>query len=164
MIFVTVGLHFQGFERLVKKIDEIAAGTSEKVIVQIGHTNYEPRNAEYFKSLPQDDIEELCRSARVIICHDGAGSMIIALRYGKPIIVVPRLKKYGEILYDNKVDLGKQLAKEGALTLVWDTEDLPSALSHIDTNPRQFKSDRKLVHRLKEYINQLRQLGEKEKL
>ncbi|RKY56218.1 MAG: beta-1,4-galactosyltransferase, partial [Candidatus Neomarinimicrobiota bacterium] len=38
MIFVTVGSHYKGFERLVEKMDEIAGKIEEEVIMQIGYT------------------------------------------------------------------------------------------------------------------------------
>jgi len=40
MIFVTVGTHDQGFERLVKKMDEIAGQIDEEVVIQVGYTDY----------------------------------------------------------------------------------------------------------------------------
>ena len=38
MILVTVGTHVLGFDRLVKKMDEIASKIDEEVIIQIGNT------------------------------------------------------------------------------------------------------------------------------
>ena len=45
MIFVTVGMHTAGFERLVKKMDEIAGKIDEEVIMQIGGTSI-PRKTQ----------------------------------------------------------------------------------------------------------------------
>jgi UDP-N-acetylglucosamine transferase subunit ALG13 len=47
MIFVTVGTHYQGFDRLIRKMDEIAGKIEEDVIMQIGSTQYKPINAKY---------------------------------------------------------------------------------------------------------------------
>ncbi len=38
MIFVTVGTHHQGFDRLVQAADELAAELDEQVVIQRGVT------------------------------------------------------------------------------------------------------------------------------
>jgi beta-1,4-N-acetylglucosaminyltransferase len=48
MIFVTVGLHYQGFDRLIMKMDALAGMIDEEVVMQIGSTKYKPENAKYF--------------------------------------------------------------------------------------------------------------------
>ena len=44
MIFVTVGTHEQGFDRLIKEIDRLKEQNviEEDVIIQKGYTEYEP--------------------------------------------------------------------------------------------------------------------------
>ena len=155
MMFVTVGMHYQGFDRLIQKMDEIAGRIDEKVIMQIGSAQYEPENAEYFRFSSGGEIEEFCRDARVVICHDGAGSIIMGLKCGKPLVAVPRMKKYGEVPYDTQHDLATELAKAGVITVVWDVGQLESALRDMDTGPRRLDQGEKLVPKLKEYVNQL---------
>ena len=48
MIFVTAGNHFQGFERLLKKVDEIAHRIPHEIVIQRGYSKYVPQNAKYF--------------------------------------------------------------------------------------------------------------------
>ena len=94
MIFVTVG-GMRPFGRLVKEMDRIAGELDEKVVMQIGSTDYEPKNCEYFRFVPRKDIEEFYASARVIVCHAGGGSILTALQHGKPLVLVPRIKSRG---------------------------------------------------------------------
>ncbi|GAI84773.1 unnamed protein product, partial [marine sediment metagenome] len=51
MIFVTVGTHTQSFNRLLKEIDRLAASKKlrGKIVAQIGHSSYEPKNIEWFR-------------------------------------------------------------------------------------------------------------------
>ncbi len=110
MIFVTVGLHNQGFDRLIKKMDEIAGTIDEDVIMQIGHTNYTPKNATYFRF--KDDFSEIVnlnKNARLVVCHGGAGSIIAALEQKTPVIAVPRLKKFREHLNDHQFEISPGL-------------------------------------------------------
>lgn len=158
MIFVTIGNPHQGFERLIKKMDEIAESINEKVIIQIGHTKYNPRNAEYFDFKTYPEIQELNQKARVVVCHGGVGSIITALEQGTPVISVPRLKKYGEHSNDHQLDIVNAMAEEGKIIAVYDVDELEDALHtiSINANPVHIGSERmRLVNALKKYLEGL---------
>ena len=59
MIFVTVGTHDQGFERLVRKIDELVESKKikERVVIQTGYTEYKPRKCKWFKFVSPEEFE-----------------------------------------------------------------------------------------------------------
>lgn len=153
MIFVTVGNHYQGFERLIRKMDEIAGKIDEKVIIQIGHTNYKPINAEYFDFIESyQEIQELNRKARVVVCHGGAGTIITALEQETPVIAVPRLKKHAEHTDDQQLDIVKAMAEEGKIIAVYDIEELEKALKNIEKIQLNIKRDKRLVNTLREYV------------
>jgi len=89
MIFVTVGTG--KFEELVKKIDEISKGIKEKIIVQIGKGEYEPKNCEWFRFKPS--LEAYYKKARIIVTHGGAGTIFQLLKMGKKLIGVANLDR-----------------------------------------------------------------------
>lgn len=124
MIFVTVGTHDQGFDRLIEKCDQIADQIDENIIMQIGASKYIPRNAEYFDFSDYEDILRLIKKARIVITHDGAGSILNCLINQKPTIVVPRLKIFNECKYNNKLDLALELERLGKIYLVKDIKNL----------------------------------------
>lgn len=128
MIFVTVGTHDQGFERLVKKADEIALEIKEEVVIQRGCTAYEPRHARFFDYASREEMAGWVEKARVVVTHGGAGSIVFALSRGKPVVVVPRLKKYGEHVNDHQLELAGALEREGRVKMVLDVEELKAAL------------------------------------
>lgn len=113
MIFVTVGTHFQGFERLVRAIDELAAHLDEPVVIQYGCSSYIPRHAEGFQWASSQRMEQLTRQARLVITHAAAGAIILALRFGKPVVVVPRRKAFGEQFDDHQEQLAEALDRAG---------------------------------------------------
>lgn len=156
MILVTVGTHYLGFDRLIKKIDEIAGKIDEEVIMQIGATKYKPKHAKYFDFKNLQEMQQLIRNARVVVCHGGAGSILDAIAQGKPIIAVPRLKKYNEILVDHQLDLVNTLAKEGRIIIVYDLEELEKALDTIlVSSTTKIKKGQSLINFLRCYINEL---------
>ena len=154
MIFVTVGTHYQGFERLVKKMDEIAGKIDDEVIMQIGYTKYEPKNAEWFRFLEREgDILELYKKADVIVAHAGAGTLLTALSFGKPVVVVPRLKKFGEHVDDQQLELAEALESMGEAIAVYDIKKLEDAIKKAKSSKYEpVKRDKRLANFLKEYL------------
>ncbi len=155
MIFVTVGTHTQGFERLIKAMDELVGSgkIKENVVMQIGNTKYEPKNCEYFRFESFKKILELNRSARVIITHAGAGCIITALQFGKTLIIVPRYKKFGEHVNDHQCDLASALDKERKAINVSDISSLEAALKSVSRLAKERKKSA-LVSNLAAYLNQ----------
>jgi len=118
MILVTVGTHTQGFDRLVRAADELAATIDEPVIIQHGCSTYIPQNAEHFQLTTSQHMLELTRKARIVITHAAAGTIITCLREGKPLVVVPRLKRFEEHLDDHQQQLADALAVVGKVVSV----------------------------------------------
>jgi len=157
MILVTVGTHVRGFERLVRKMDDIASKIPEEVIIQIGNTSYKPQHAKYFSFKSYQEMEQYIKEARVIVCHGGAGTILLALKNGKTVISVPRLKEYNEVLVDHQLDLVYTLANEKRIIAVYNLDLLEKALN-IDLKkltPSNGKNGQHLINFLKRYINTL---------
>ena len=152
MIFVTVG--GQNFLRLIKEMDTIAARTDEKIVMQIGQSEYTPQNAEYFRFAPKEDYLKLCNEARIIVCHDGAGSIMLAFQLNKPMIVVPRTPQSAE-RERNENDLVIELEERRVIKVVWKVEDMESAIRDIDEGGLlAIESSRSgLIHKLREHVN-----------
>jgi len=152
LIFVTVGNHYQGFDRLIKKMDEIAGKIDEDVVMQIGHTAYKPVNAEYFSFLDSfEEILRLNRDARVVVSHAGAGSIVTALKEKTPVIVVPRLKKYNEHMNDHQLEIAKAMSDNKNVTVLYNIESLEDSLK-LSFNFVEECNTNKLVYQLQNYI------------
>jgi UDP-N-acetylglucosamine transferase subunit ALG13 len=125
---VTIGMHTKGFERLVKKMDEIAGKIDEEVIMQIGTTKYKPKNARYFRFRSYSKIQELNRKARVVVAHAGTGSVITALEQKTPVIIVPRRKDYNEVIDNQQLDFAEMVEKIEGIKVIYNLEELEKAL------------------------------------
>ena len=148
-------MHSIGFERLVKKMDEISLRIKEKIIIQIGNTNYIPKNTTYFRFKSYSEIQRLCRNARVIVAHGGTGSVITAFEQKTPIIVIPRLKDYGEVIDSQQIDFVNALAEEGRVIPVYDLNELENTLKNKEFSLSEQKNDRMLTNALQNYIVRL---------
>lgn len=145
-----------GFDRLIKEMDIIAERIDEEVIMQIGETRYIPNNAKYFRFLSEEDMDSLYESSRVVVSHAGTGSILSAIEHAKPIIVVPRRKKYEEHMDDHQLDIAGELEKEGAIMVVHDVRDLEKLLINgFIVSGKKLASTKTLVNMLKEFIDGL---------
>lgn len=153
MIFVTIGTHPDSFERLIKRIDEIAPKIKEKIIIQRGFTKYIPKNCESFDF--KDSLDDYYKNCRLLIVHGASSVWEFALKYHKPLIIFPRQKKYGEHINDHQVEFGEYFAKKTGTLCILDENKLTPGLLLKYKNIAKIKEDnlKKLRKFLKKEIN-----------
>ena len=127
MIYATVGTMHLEFSRLIYQMDAIAEKTGERIVVQTGLGLVTPEHCEHFDFDTRERVLELQRSARVIVCHAGIGSVIDALEAGRSLVVVPRLKRLNEHNNDHQVDLAEAVERRGWGRMIRAIEELESA-------------------------------------
>lgn len=111
MIFITVGTHEQGMDRLFIEIDKLIerAQIKDKVFAQIGYTDYVPKYFEYKKMISYDEMDRYMRNSKIIITHGGPGTIFHPLQYNKIPIVVPRNPQFNEHIDDHQILFAKKL-------------------------------------------------------
>ena len=118
MILVTVGMHNQPFDRLIKTADEMATLVDESIIIQRGSSDFTPTFCTYFDFTDAAQMQILLSESRVMVSHAGAGSILNALRAGKPAVIVPRLKRFQEVFDDHQLELAEALAQQRKIVVV----------------------------------------------
>ncbi|VVB64353.1 UDP-N-acetylglucosamine--N-acetylmuramyl-(pentapeptide) pyrophosphoryl-undecaprenol N-acetylglucosamine transferase [uncultured archaeon] len=155
MILVIVGLMY-GFNRLLIAVDDIAEKMEEEIMMQIGESSYIPKNAKYFRYTSEENINELYRQSRIVICHAGVGSIMNALEYGKPVIVVPRRKELGEHFDDHQLEIANELSRSGMIHIANDIDTLRNSILEINEKSVEInKTNNSLTNQLKIYIQSL---------
>lgn len=158
LIFLTVGTQFP-FDRLVKAVDEVVNqnGFEEKVFAQIGETSYKPRNFESVVSLDKKAFDEWLKKASGIISHAGMGTITMALDNNKPLLVMPRLKKYGEVVNDHQAAIARKFEELGHILAVYDVKDLPDSIHRLKNFiPQERKANPEAVaDRIRHFLNSL---------
>jgi UDP-N-acetylglucosamine transferase subunit ALG13 len=134
MIFLTVGTQFP-FDRLVRAVDEAFDNglVGEEVFAQTGETSYKPRNFEAVARLEKGLFDNYVRQASGIISHAGIGTITMALDNHKPLLVMPRLKKYGEVVNDHQVAIAKRFEQSGYVLVAYESEELPKKIEQLKT-------------------------------
>jgi UDP-N-acetylglucosamine transferase subunit ALG13 len=130
VIVATLGTNEQPFDRLVRAIAQLEPG--EPMLVQYGSSQEPHGYGEWIDFLSFDELAEHMRAARVVICHAGVGSIMLARRCGKRPIVVPRRLHLGEAVDDHQLPVARRLEAAGFVTLVEDERDLPAAVREAD--------------------------------
>ena len=74
-----------------------------------------PERSVDFLDFPE--LEARMASARVIACHAGPGSIMMARWIGHRPVVVPRLAELGEVVDNHQVTFARQLAAQGEVLL-----------------------------------------------
>jgi len=120
-----------GFVRLIKKMDEIAGRLDEEVIMQIGTVPYEPQHAKHFNHTSYQESLSYFRNASLVVGHGGAGTILNALRFNVPIVVVPRGQHYGEHFDDHQMELAQRLGSHELIKVVYDVEELESSIREM---------------------------------
>lgn len=144
-IFVTVGTHPQQFNRLLKQLDLLVKKGRLKAIVfaQTGNSDFLPESFAFKDFLPPEEMRKRIAESDVIISHGGAGSVIGALEQEKPLVIVPREKRFGEHTNNHQRDLAVAMEKSGNAIAVFGIAGLFSAIERAKAF-KQAKGNRAL--------------------
>ena len=131
VIFVTVGGQLP-FDRLVRAVDQWAfqEGRTD-VFAQIGESSKPPTHIEWQRFLAPPDFQSKAREAEVIIAHAGMGSILTALEFGKPIVLMPRRKHLGEHRNDHQWATVKHLSQDVGIVVAEDEDALIAELDRL---------------------------------
>lgn len=122
MIFVTVGSdRSYRFDRLIQALDQLS---DCELVVQHGPAPAPARVKDAYQWLSVDEVLEFMRQADTVIGHAGAGTILCASRMGHVPVVMPRLKRFGELMDDHQAKLAAALEHNGRVTVVWDAASL----------------------------------------
>ena len=129
MIFVTVGTQLS-FDRLIEAVDAWAGeNPSESVFAQVGPGQYKTRYCQSAAFVPPNQANDLFLRADLIVSHAGMGSILTAMRYRKPILVMPRRASLGEHRNEHQLATAKWLHKKAGVFVANDASDMSRLLS-----------------------------------
>ena len=132
MIFVTVGAQMP-FDRLVHAVDAWACERGRTdVFAQIGESDTPPAHIEWARFLSPPEFVSRVRDADLIVAHAGTGSIISALRAGKPIVVLPRHSSLKETRNDHQIATAERFASTEGVYSAMDLNELAERLDESD--------------------------------
>lgn len=124
MIFVTVGTDGP-FDRLIAAVDKWAGENGRTdIVAQIGRSKLQPRFMRWHEFLDPPRFQEHFAAAELVIAHAGMGTILSALRYEKPLLVMPRRATLGEQRNEHQLATARRLQEMGKITVAFDEADL----------------------------------------
>lgn len=129
MIFVTVGSQMP-FRRLVRTVDEWAqCNPAVEVMAQIGHDEaFRPVAIRAFESVPPARYAELVQACELVVAHAGMGSVLTALEYCKPMVLMPRRGALHETRNDHQLATLRWLSSKPGIYPAEDEQALKESL------------------------------------
>jgi UDP-N-acetylglucosamine transferase subunit ALG13 len=168
-IFIATGTQL-AFDRLIKGVDAWAADHPEaKIFAQVGPSGYKPAHMESQGYIAPQVFERRSTEADLIIAHAGTGTIFTALEKRKPIIVMPRLHKYGEHRNDHQVATVERFKQIAGVNVAHDEDELRRLLDDFDglSRPNAALDPHarpELLEALSAYINEAPRLRKRDRV
>jgi UDP-N-acetylglucosamine transferase subunit ALG13 len=129
MILATVGTQLP-FDRMLLALDTWASlNPSIPVLAQTGRTAKRYTHLTSVEQMDQTRFVEAVTQARMIVSHAGMGTILTALEFGKPLILMPRRADLGEHRNDHQRDTAAEMSRLSNVTVVEDSASLCEAVS-----------------------------------
>ncbi len=156
MIFVTVGTDLP-FNRLVRVVDQWAQSTScNEVFAQIGDTDWQPAHIAWCNFLQPPEFTRRFAEAEVVVAHAGMGTILSALQWEKPILVMPRRASFGEQRNEHQLATAHHLSELDKINVAMDEIELRAmldGLNHLRARPKiDAYASEPLIKTLQEFI------------
>lgn len=133
MILLAVGTQFP-FDRLVRTVDEWAVSNGRAdIVAQTGRSAYTAKAITCFDFMDPPTFREYQRQATLFVAHAGMGSILTALEFGKPIIVMPRDHLRGEHRNGHQLATAKHMKYNEGIYVAYNETELKQLLSRIDS-------------------------------
>ncbi len=131
MIFVTVGAQMP-FDRMCRAVDQWAAKRQRSdVFAQIGTTDWRPATIRWTAMIEPPAFKKAMQECSVVVAHAGMGSILTALQYGKPILVMPRRGDLKETRNDHQIATAKRFRELGRVAVAFDEAELERELDRL---------------------------------
>ncbi|GAA4029147.1 hypothetical protein GCM10022409_11640 [Hymenobacter glaciei] len=133
MIFVITGTQ-EPFDRMIKVVDEVAGMFNHiPFVAQVSKSTFEAVHLQTHDFIPPVEFNKYFEEADLIISHAGMGCILSALERSKPILIIPRLAKYGEHRNDHQVAAGEVFKTLQYVNVAADEVELKTKLVELIT-------------------------------
>lgn len=159
MIFITVGTHEQGMDRLLIEIDRLIENNeiNDEVFAQIGYSEYKPKRYAYKDLIGYDEMDKLVKMSDIVITHGGPGSIFHVIQHGKVPIVVPRNPELNEHVDDHQILFVKRLESNLKVIGVYDIDCLKDSINKYSELRKKCKvelcNSKTFIYKFNEIIN-----------
>lgn len=159
MIFVAVGTQKFPFNRLLESIDNLidSGDIQEEVFAQIGNSTYKPKYYKYLTFLDKNEFQNCIDSCTLLVTHSGVATIIEGLKKSKPVIVMPRLAKYGEHIDDHQLQIANAFKKLNFIFECGENDDLAKLIREAQKHhfDKYISQQNNVIKEIRSFLNEL---------
>jgi beta-1,4-N-acetylglucosaminyltransferase len=158
MIFLTVGSEFP-FDRLVRAVDYIidSGKFSKQVFAQVGNSRYKPRHMSWETIMERGDYIQRLKDSDGVIAHAGMGTILACLELQKPLLVMPRQAKFGEVVNDHQLGTAFRFEEMGQILVAQNETELEQHIGRLlKFRPRvRQEGTQMIINCVREFLDKL---------
>lgn len=126
------------FDRLIQTLDQWAeANPGIEVLAQVGQdSSYRPSHVEWVPTMTPQEFRSAVQRASLIVGHAGMGTILTALEFGKPLVVLPRQGALRETRNDHQIATARRFQDRPGVHAAMKENELPLLLDrHTELAP-----------------------------
>ena len=121
------------FHRLISAVDEWAVGNqSIEIFGQIGSDPRPPAHFKWVNFVSPSEFRETIKSADLVVAHGGVGTLITAMQFSIPMLILPRQSELGETRCNHQFEICNKFSNMGAIEVAYNKYDLIKKLDSYD--------------------------------
>jgi UDP-N-acetylglucosamine transferase subunit ALG13 len=136
VILLTVGTQLP-FDRFVEIVDRLAPSLPEPVFAQIGQGSYRPVNMDCRPFVGPIEFERLIAECSLVIAHAGIGTVVMAQKHRKPMVLFPRRAALDEHRNDHQLATVRALGGRSGIRFALDETELAKLIATHHPTPEQ---------------------------
>jgi UDP-N-acetylglucosamine transferase subunit ALG13 len=155
VILATVGTQLP-FPRFIDLLDEIAGTHRLEIVAQTCDPAAAPAHLKAVAQLAPVEFDRLVAECTVLVGHAGIGTVLSALKAGKPVILFPRHSSLGEHRNDHQIATAESFRDRDGIYVADDREALERYLVTDDLTAAGLRPTARrtaLVERLRAFID-----------
>lgn len=135
-IFVPLGTQKFPFKRLIIELNNLVKEgiyAPENIVMQSTMYDIVPMFT-HVGLIPVDEFNGYMQEADLVITHAGVNSIITCMQMGKPLLVIPRLYKYGEHVDDHQLEIALLMKEKYNVLVAQDLSELKMMIEKAMTH------------------------------
>jgi len=127
-------------DRLIDCLDSVAAKNPDLSIkAQIGNSNFSSTHLQSTQWCDANEFEKSVRECDLLVSHAGMGNILLAARYKKPIIIMPRRADLKEHINNHQIGTATALANKSFIHIANNCEELEIMIFRIIQNKETYQ-------------------------
>lgn len=156
-LFVPLGTQKFSFDRIVNELNNLVLQgrySANEIVMQSMSYNVKPSFIAH-EIIPLDTFNRYMDNAEIIIIHAGVNSIMSSMQRGKPLIIVPRMKEFGEHVDNHQLEIAHLMENKYNVLVAYDIKDLEHLIAIAPTHTyRKFVSNRnELIATIKHIVD-----------